>query len=119
MGGTILQNTLRRRLPAAFTVALPDGVQIAYSAIPNIAALPEPLRTQVRIAFAESTQLIWHVMIGVSALGLFSCLLMQEVVMRTNLDESWGLVDDAVPKREPAFEMVAIPPPRAKQSLDK
>lgn len=46
---------------------------------------------QVRAAFAESTQLIWRVMIGVSAAGLLTCMLMREVPLRTDMDETWGL----------------------------
>ncbi|KAI0759674.1 iron permease [Trametes elegans] len=92
IGGTILQSTLAHALPASFTAALPAGVQVAYAAIPAIPALPPPLRSAVRAAFARALQLVWRVMAGLSGAGLLSCLLMGEVEMRKDsLDEKWGL----------------------------
>ena len=71
--------------------SVPEGVQIAYAVIPTISHLPEPLRTQVRAAFADSIRLIWHVMIGISGLGFISCALMGEVPLQVSMDDSWGL----------------------------
>ncbi|KAH9918444.1 iron permease [Fomitopsis serialis] len=93
MGGTILQNTLQSRLPKAFIASLPHGTQLTYVIIPEVPKLAEPLKTEVRAAFARSTSTIWHVMIGISGLGLLTCLLMREVPMRTSMDEKWGLED--------------------------
>ncbi|KAF8512803.1 iron permease [Gautieria morchelliformis] len=98
IGGTILQNTLRKRLPASFTLSLPQGVQLAYAIIPSIAGMPQPIKDQVRAAFAQSTTLIWQVMIGISGLGLMTCLLMREVEMRKSLDEKWALKEKAKPE---------------------
>ncbi|KAJ8486838.1 hypothetical protein ONZ51_g4577 [Trametes cubensis] len=99
IGGTILQAQLLHDLPASFTAGLPQGVQIAYAAIPQIPALHEPLRTEVRAAFAQATQLIWRIMAGISGAGLLSCLLMSEIRLREDsLDEKWGLKDEAETK---------------------
>ncbi|KAJ7638434.1 hypothetical protein FB45DRAFT_863506 [Roridomyces roridus] len=49
---TILQNMLRRKLPADFVAQFPPGFEIAYAAIPAIKQLEEPIRTEVRAAFA-------------------------------------------------------------------
>ncbi|KAJ6515187.1 iron permease [Mycena vitilis] len=46
VGGTILQNELHKRLPADFVAKFPGGIEIAYSIIPVIRTLPEPLKTQ-------------------------------------------------------------------------
>jgi hypothetical protein len=55
-------------VPAEFVISLPQGsISIAYSSIPLIASLEEPLRTQVRVAFADGIRIIWFVMIGISA----------------------------------------------------
>ncbi|KAG6909191.1 hypothetical protein DXG01_001705 [Tephrocybe rancida] len=90
VGGTILQNELGRRLPEEFVKSLPQGgVSIAYSAIPRIAALEEPLRTQVRVAFAEGLRVIWFVMIGVAGAGLLAALLMADVPMQAKMDQKW------------------------------
>jgi len=79
------------RLPEAFTSLFPEGVQLSYAAIPQIGSLTEPLRTQVRDAFAGSLVVLWQVMLGISGLGLLSVLLMKEVPMQTVTDDRWGL----------------------------
>ena len=91
IASTVLQNELKKKLPAAFVAQFPGGVEIAYAAIPVIGTLPEPLRTQVRVAFADSIDVIWQVMVGVAGLGLFSVLLMKEIPMHTDKDETYGL----------------------------
>lgn len=55
VGATILQNELSKKLPLDFLAMFPSqGVEIAYAVIPTIPSLSEPLRTEVREAFAES-----------------------------------------------------------------
>ncbi|GJE93421.1 MFS general substrate transporter [Phanerochaete sordida] len=95
ISSTVLQNELKKKLPAAFVAQFPGGVEIAYAAIPVVRGLPEPLRTQVRVAFADSIDTIWQVMIGVAGIGLLSVLLMREIPMHTEKDETYGL--SAVP----------------------
>ncbi|KAF7792059.1 hypothetical protein EIP86_003087 [Pleurotus ostreatoroseus] len=94
IGSTILQNELKKKLPADFVSQFPSGSEIAYAAIPLISALPEPLRTQVRKAFADSLRVIWQTMIGLSGAGLLSVLLMQEVTLHEVTDEKYGLRTD-------------------------
>ena len=91
IGSAILQNRLVSTLPAQFTALFPAGVQIAYAAIPVIRTLPEPLRGQVRTAFAESLKVVWQTMIGLCGLGLLSVAMMREVPMQRMTDERYGL----------------------------
>ena len=91
ISGTILQNELNKRLPIEFLNMYPGGASIAYSAIPNIAALQEPLRTHVRDAFAGSIAVIWQVMIGIAGAGLLSSIAMKNVQMGSKVDEKWGM----------------------------
>ncbi|KAH7929019.1 iron permease [Leucogyrophana mollusca] len=91
IGGAVLQNVLSSRLPASFIASFPDRSQLAYTIIPEIPSLSQPLKTEVQIAYAQSTAIIWRVMIGVSGVGLLTCLLMKEVKMRKDMDENWGL----------------------------
>ena len=98
-GGTVLQNELGRRLPAEFLSQLPGGVSIAYSVIPVIRDLPEPLKTNVRHAFADSLRVYWQVLIGVSGAGLVTSLLMKGLPLHTKVDENWGLHENG-PKSE-------------------
>ena len=91
MGSTILQNRLDKTLPPAFDALFPSGVQIAYAAIPAIGALEEPLRGEVREAFARSLRVVWLTMVGMSGAGLLSVVLMREVPMQRMTDETYGL----------------------------
>ncbi|KAF7975328.1 hypothetical protein HWV62_9761 [Athelia sp. TMB] len=100
IGGAVLQNQLKVRLPVAFTDGLPAGTQLAYAAIPHINALPEALRSQVRGAFADSMRVVWYVMLAVSVLGLLSTVLMREVAMTNTLDATWGLQDEKPKERD-------------------
>ncbi|KAG8914324.1 hypothetical protein FRC00_014484 [Tulasnella sp. 408] len=92
IGATILQNQLKAKLPKEFLgMFLSEGVEITYAAIPHILALPEPLRTEVREAFASSLRVIWLAMIGICALGLLCVLWMKELKLHESTDENWGM----------------------------
>ena len=56
IAGVILQNQLKSDLPEAFFAQFPEGVQLdtLYAAITTIPSLPEPLRTEIQDAFADS-----------------------------------------------------------------
>ncbi|KAI0083280.1 hypothetical protein BDY19DRAFT_910713 [Irpex rosettiformis] len=69
------------------------GAALAFSAIPVISDLEEPLRTQVRDAFAESIRVIWQVMTGIAGLGLLTSLIMKGLPLHTQVDEKWGIED--------------------------
>ncbi|KAJ3483959.1 hypothetical protein NLI96_g5966 [Meripilus lineatus] len=91
IGTTVLQNELRKRVPAEYLSELPGGVAIVYSAIPLINSLPEPLKTTVRDAYADSTAKIWEVMCGIAAIGLIASLFMESLPLHTEVDRKWGL----------------------------
>jgi len=88
IGNTVLTNELRTHLPAEFLAA--HGAS-AEAAIPFIKALAEPLRNEVRAAFASSLQTVWYVMIGISGLGLVSAFAMKSLPLTAELDDKWGL----------------------------
>lgn len=98
IGSTILQTQLKKKLPAEFLAQFPGGISLSYAAIPLISTLPEPLLGEVRAAFADSVDVIWQVMIGITALGLLACPLMKALPLHTQIDERWGLQDDAALK---------------------
>ncbi len=97
-GGAILQNVLQQNLPTSYLVTLPRNREFAYAIIPQIRKLPEPLKDQVREAFADGTRLVWWVMLGMSVAGLATCLLMREEEMKTSMDETWALQETAKAK---------------------
>ncbi|KAG8923849.1 hypothetical protein FRC00_005783, partial [Tulasnella sp. 408] len=97
LGATILQNELKKNLPQSFLEALTNagghGAEISYAAIPTIRVLEEPLKTQVKEAFASSLRTVWLVMAAISALGTLSVLGMKELKLHEVTDEDWGLTE--------------------------
>ncbi|TCD71946.1 hypothetical protein EIP91_000078 [Steccherinum ochraceum] len=91
IASTVLQNELKSKLPKDFTSLFPQGLEIAYAAIPVIGTLSEPLRTDVRVAFAQSLSIVWKCMIGISGLGLISLTFLKEVKMASNMDDRFAL----------------------------
>ncbi|KAG8916187.1 hypothetical protein FRC01_003309 [Tulasnella sp. 417] len=92
LGGTILQNELKKKLPQAFLELFHgEGVEITYAAIPKIGILAEPLKTGVREAFAGSLRTMWFVMLAISLLGFISVLGMKQLEMHEVTDENWGM----------------------------
>ncbi|KAJ7641556.1 iron permease [Roridomyces roridus] len=93
IGGTVLQNQLVHRLPSTFLALFPGGTQIAFEVIPSIKTLPQPLKDQVRHAFAGSLRVLWNVLAGISGLGLLTSLAMKHLPLHTSVDENWGRED--------------------------
>lgn len=91
IGGTVLQNELQRHLPPTFIAQFPEGTVVAYATIPAIADLPEPLRTEVREAFAVSLKVVWEVLLAIGGLGFVSSLFMKAVPLHSAVDDQWRL----------------------------
>ncbi|KAJ7774443.1 major facilitator superfamily domain-containing protein [Mycena olivaceomarginata] len=91
IGSTVLQNQLKKRLPLGFSQLFPEGIEIAYAAIPQIQGLPQPLKDQVRVAFAQSLSKLWELHIGLAGLGLLASLLMRGLPLHTQLDKKWEM----------------------------
>jgi hypothetical protein len=77
IGGAVLQNELSKRLPPALLAKISGPTDLAYALIPTIKTFEEPLRTEVRVAFADSLRVVWEVIAGIGALGLVVSLLMK------------------------------------------
>ncbi|EIN09718.1 MFS general substrate transporter [Punctularia strigosozonata HHB-11173 SS5] len=91
IGGTILQNELRSRLPEGLESHVPGLNNLAYAAIPIIRALPQPLKDQARHAFAESLATVWRLLIAVAGVGLIFSLPMKGLPLHTMKDENWAM----------------------------
>lgn len=98
IGAAILQNELGTRLPPEFlqtvlgnTKANSSNINLAYSVIPVIRTLPEPLKYEVHIAFSESLAVIWKTMTGIVGIGLLASLMMRDVQMHKYVDEKWNI----------------------------
>jgi hypothetical protein len=92
IGSTTLSNQLKKRMPAEFLNSLPGGPASAYSHITEIAAIPEPLRSQVRAGLSDSIRYIWIVMIALSAWGLVWSFFQKPMPLNATTDEAWGIV---------------------------
>ncbi|KIJ29343.1 hypothetical protein M422DRAFT_269299 [Sphaerobolus stellatus SS14] len=90
VGSTVLQNELTSKLPPDFLNRFPQGVQIAYAAIPVIPSLPEPVKTEVQNLFARALSDIWLVLLGISAAGLLCSLLMKGLPLHGNMDKEFS-----------------------------
>ncbi|KAH9933608.1 iron permease [Epithele typhae] len=100
ISAAILQNELKSNLPADFLLTFPAGAEIAYAAIPEIPGLPDPLRDEVRAAFAKSMSTVWKAILGFAAAGILTVMLMREVPMQQHKDETYGLENDDAEKEE-------------------
>ena len=85
---------MKKRLPPTFAALFPQGTSIAYSIIPLIGGLKEPIKSQVQTAFAESLRVVWQMIIGVGGIGLLASLLMKGLPLHTEVDRKWGMKDD-------------------------
>ncbi|KAH8827537.1 major facilitator superfamily domain-containing protein [Flagelloscypha sp. PMI_526] len=97
---TILQNELKRSLPIDFTSKFPSGVEIAIAVIDQIPSLPEPLQTEVKVAFANSMSTIWKTMAGIAGIGLLSVLIMKEIPLPDVTDAKYALKERVTAKDE-------------------
>ncbi|KAF7290104.1 Iron permease [Mycena chlorophos] len=94
IGGTILQNRLAKELPPSFLAQFPSssstGTELAFEVIPLIKTLPEPLRTEVRTAFAKSFSVVWYTLAGIGGLGIIVSFAMKRLPLHTQVDDAWG-----------------------------
>lgn len=91
VGGAVLQNELRNRLPTEFLDRLPAGNSIVDSAITELPGLSQLLADDVASAFAQSLRRVWWTMTGIAGAGLFASLAMHDIKLHTTVDENWNL----------------------------
>jgi hypothetical protein len=106
VGGAILQNELKRKLPASFIAQFPQGEEIAFATIPVIPELSSSLRDDVHYAFGESLKVVWQVVLGISLAGLLSNIGVRQLPLHTEIDEDWGR-EDLPKQRSPDVEVVS------------
>ncbi|KAJ7021879.1 major facilitator superfamily domain-containing protein [Mycena alexandri] len=103
ISASILQNIVKRQFPARFIKQLPAGSQFAFAAVSRIAALPEPMQHEVKVAFGHGIDAIYQVMIVFAGLGFLCVFFMKEVPMRSNVDQTFALKDG---RQQPDVEKV-------------
>jgi len=92
-GGAIIQNELKRKLPASFLSQFPQGVEIAFATIPSIPTLQQPLKDEVRNTFGEALKVVWQVVLAIGIGGFLCSLGIRQLQLHTKIDEDWGRDD--------------------------
>ena len=92
-GGAIIQNELKRNLPASFLKRFPQGVEIAFETIPIIPRLSQPLKDAVRNTFGIALKVVWQVVLGISIAGMLCSVGVKQLKLHTEIDEDWGRKD--------------------------
>lgn len=62
----------------------------------------EPLRTEVRTAFASSLRVIWQVVLGLAGVALFISIFMEQIALTREVDQDWGLHEKVVKRDQEA-----------------
>ncbi|KAH8101534.1 MFS general substrate transporter [Cristinia sonorae] len=91
IAGTILQNELTKKLPAQLIAQLPSGSDLAYSIIPQIRSLPEPLKGETQDAFLQSTRLVWIILSAISGVGLLTVFATEHIPLHRKTDSNWDM----------------------------
>ena len=73
-----------------------------------VKTLEEPLKNEVRVAFADSMLTIWRTMIGISAIGVISVFFMEEIEMNVVTDDRFGLTEGQVKDEEKAPSSINV-----------
>ena len=73
-------------------------MNLAYSVIPLIRTLDEPLKHSVQIAFGDALAVVWQTMIGIIGIGLLASLMMKDVPLHTYTDKKWDGQDGQSPE---------------------
>jgi len=97
VGGAILQNELKNKLPAEFLAQFPQGVELAFAMIPSIPTLEQPLKDEVRKTFGEALKVVWQAVLGIAIAGFLSSLGMRQLQLHTDIDQDWGREDIPIP----------------------
>ncbi|GAA5985219.1 hypothetical protein JCM10908_002573 [Rhodotorula pacifica] len=98
IGATALQNELKKKLPSAFLAELGGSAEAAFAAIPRISSLPEPTRTLVRAAFADSAQVLWIIGCAFAGAALILSFFLEDLTLATTADKDWGLKEQSAKK---------------------
>ncbi|KAI9066853.1 Mfs1.1 [Trametes sanguinea] len=70
------------------------------SGIPLIPSLEQPLRDEVRAAFADSVRLVWYISLGLCAAGLVSVAMQKHVPLHAKMDDRFGMKEKARTRHE-------------------
>lgn len=95
IGDALLQNTLLSTLPPAFLEEIAakthSSSSLGISSIPFIPDLPEPLKREVRVAFAKSCRSVWIALLPMAAVGLLTCFGLKAFELHEEVDEEFAM----------------------------
>ncbi|KAJ7738146.1 MFS general substrate transporter [Mycena metata] len=91
IAGSIIQNKLSKSLPTSITEQF-SPASLVYGVIPEIARMPEPLKSQVQNAFVDSMRLSWIVLAALCGVGFLTVFFIKDIPLNRQVDKKWGLV---------------------------
>ncbi|KZV67597.1 MFS multidrug transporter [Peniophora sp. CONT] len=90
LGGAILQNELKRRLPADLLANVGGSEEIALAVIEVIPTLSEELKVATRAAYADSLRIVWISLVAIASAGVLVSGLMKYFPLHTQANHSLG-----------------------------
>ncbi|KIY71566.1 iron permease [Cylindrobasidium torrendii FP15055 ss-10] len=91
IGGAVLQDGLRKRLPQGVMSKVPSGQSLAFALIPHIPTLEAQVREEVQMAFHQSMHRVWVVTLCIGSAGMLTMVFMRNLPLKTTTDERWGI----------------------------
>ncbi|KDR66677.1 hypothetical protein GALMADRAFT_232386 [Galerina marginata CBS 339.88] len=92
VGGAILQNELKRRLPGSILSQIHDSEgQLAYSIVPLVRTLPPNLKFVAENAFLDSLRILWITLTACCAVGLLCFVWTKNYPLRQTVDGKWAI----------------------------
>ncbi|GAA5934770.1 hypothetical protein JCM3775_002051 [Rhodotorula graminis] len=110
IGSTVFSNQLGSKLPEAFVSQLGGEVSgdAAYALVAQIAQLAEPIRSEVREAYAETLVVLWQILIGLGGLGFCISLGLKNLALTTEVEASWGVQEKKKEAGAPGAEEESV-----------
>ena len=94
VGGVILQNKLKKNLPAELISQLPEGTAVAITIIPLIHTMDDDVKRVVQGVFAQGFREIWLVLAGICGLCFIASLFMEGLPLHTSTDSRYGVAEE-------------------------
>ncbi|KAI0791733.1 MFS general substrate transporter [Abortiporus biennis] len=104
IGSAVLDNEFSKKLSPEVLSLFPGGANGVFFSIPVFKNLPEPARTEVRVALGDGISVLWEVLMGIAGVGVLASLMMKGLPLHTQVDENWGLEE----KRDDDMDLEAL-----------
>ena len=83
LGGAILQNELKKKLPAALLATVGGSEEIALAVIEAVPSLSDDLKATTHAAYADALRIMWICLTAIAVGGLLTSGLMKYFPLHT------------------------------------